>query len=62
MSPELMGKVFLRSAIYTMQWMRWMMICCCIVVKEDGNVRSDVRKMKTLTVKIETVTLIGKGR
>ena len=29
--------------------------------EEDGNVRS-VRKMKALTVKVETVTLIGKGR
>jgi hypothetical protein len=28
---------------------------------ENGTVRS-VRKMKALTVKMETVTLIGKGR
>jgi hypothetical protein len=28
---------------------------------EDGDVRS-VRKIKTLTVKMETVTLIGKGK
>jgi hypothetical protein len=27
---------------------------------EDGNVKS-VRQMKALTVKIETVTLVGKG-
>jgi hypothetical protein len=29
--------------------------------EEDGNVRS-VRKMKALTVDMETVTVIGKGR
>ena len=29
--------------------------------EEDGNVGS-VRKMKPLTVQMETVTLIGKGR
>jgi hypothetical protein len=29
--------------------------------EEDGDVKS-VRKMKALTVKMETVTLIGKGR
>jgi hypothetical protein len=28
----------------------------------DGNVRSTVRKMKALTVKMEMVTAIGKGR
>jgi hypothetical protein len=31
--------------------------------EEDGDVRSvNARKLKTLTVKMETVTLIGKGR
>jgi hypothetical protein len=30
--------------------------------KEDGNVRSECGKMETLTVEMETVTLIGKGR
>jgi hypothetical protein len=29
--------------------------------EEDGNVRT-VQKMKALTVKMETVTVIGKGR
>jgi hypothetical protein len=29
--------------------------------EEDGDVSSE-RKMKALTVKMETVTLIGKGR
>jgi hypothetical protein len=31
--------------------------------EEDGNVKKvSIRKMKVLTVKMETVTLIGKGR
>jgi len=30
--------------------------------KENGVLGGSVRKMKTLTVKMETVTLIGKGR
>ena len=30
--------------------------------EEDGNVRSECGKMKALTVKMETVTLICKGR
>jgi len=29
--------------------------------EEDRNVRSSVRKMKALTVKMEIVTLVGKG-
>jgi len=29
--------------------------------EEHGNVRRSVRKMKPLTVQMETVTLIGKG-
>ena len=31
-------------------------------IKEDGMLGVSVRKMKALTVKMETVTLIGKGR
>ena len=30
--------------------------------EEDGNDKVSVRKMKALPVKMETVTLIGKGR
>jgi hypothetical protein len=30
--------------------------------EEDGDVRSECKKMKALTVKMETVTLICKGR
>ena len=47
---------FLRSAVYTMQWMGLMWNG-----SEDGNVRS-VKRTKALTVKMETLTLIGKGR
>jgi hypothetical protein len=31
-------------------------------VKGDGHVRSECEKVKALTVKMETVTLIGEGR
>jgi len=31
-------------------------------IKEDGHLKSDVRKMKAQTVKMESVTLIGKCR
>ena len=31
-------------------------------IKEDGMLGVSVRKMKALTVKVETVTLIGKSR
>jgi len=41
--------------------MRLMMICCEMLVKR-GMLGVSVRKMKALTMKMETVTLIGKGR
>jgi len=41
------------------EWMRLMMICCGKAVKKTGI---SVRKMKAMPVKMETVTLIGKGR
>jgi hypothetical protein len=37
------------------------MICCGMLVKRD-MLGVSVRKMKALTVKMETVTVIGKGR
>jgi hypothetical protein len=37
-------------------------ICCGMAVKRMGMLAVSVRKMKALTVKTETVTLIGKGR
>ena len=42
-----------------MQWMRLKMIGCGMAVKRRGMLRMSVGKMKTLTVKMETVTLIG---
>jgi hypothetical protein len=39
--------------------MRLMMICCGMAVKK---IRISERKMKVMPVKMETVTLIGRGR
>ena len=39
-----------------------MVICCGMVVKRMGVLRVGVREMKAVTVKMETVTLAGKGR
>ena len=39
-----------------------MMISCGMVVKRMGMLGVSERKMKALSVKMETVTLIGKGR
>jgi len=39
-----------------------MMIWCRMAVKRMGMLGVSVRKMKALTVKMEKVTLIGKGR
>ena len=46
-----------------MQWMRprLKMICCGMAVKRLGILAVNVRKMKALIVKMEVVTLIGKG-
>jgi hypothetical protein len=35
--------------------------CCGIAVRRMGMLGVSARKMKALTVKMETVTLIGKG-
>jgi hypothetical protein len=50
-----------RSVVYPMQWMGLLKICCGMAVMRMGIVGVSVRKMKALTVKRETVTLIGKG-
>jgi hypothetical protein len=42
--------------------MRLMIIYCRMAVKRMGMLGASVREMKALTVKMETVTLIGKGR
>ena len=39
-----------------------MMICCGVAMKRMGLLGVSVRKMKGLTVEMETVTVIGKGR
>jgi hypothetical protein len=45
-----------------MQW-RGLMICCGMTVKRMGMLGASVRRMmKALTLKMETLTLIGKGR
>jgi len=45
-----------------MEWMG-LMICCGMAVKKRiGMLRVSVRKMKALTVKMETVTVIDKSR
>jgi len=48
--------------VCSMQWMGLIMVCCRMALKRMGMVVVSVRKMKALTVKIETVTLIGKDR
>jgi hypothetical protein len=45
-----------------MQWVRLMVICYGKTVYRKGMLAVGVRKMKELTVKMETVMLIGKGR
>ena len=52
----------LRSAIYPMQWMGLMTICCGMAVQRKEMLGVSVREMKALTVKMETVTLIGEVR
>ena len=37
------------------------MICCGVALKRMGMLGESVRKMKALTVQMETVTLSGKG-
>jgi hypothetical protein len=45
-----------------MQWTGLLMICCGIAVNRMGMLGVSVREMKVLTVKVERVTLTGKGR
>jgi len=44
-----------------MQCMGLMLICCGITVKRKGKLGVSVWKKKALTVKMETMTLIGKS-
>jgi hypothetical protein len=50
-----------KKCVYPMQWMG-LVICFGMAVKRTGMLGVNVRKMKALTVKMETVTLTGKGR
>ena len=59
-SPAVNGRV-LRSVVYPVQWMGLMMICCGKALKKMRMLGVSVRKMKALTVKMETRTLIGKS-
>jgi len=51
-----------RTVKCPIQWIGLMMMCCGMTVKRMGMLGVSVRKMKALTVKMETVTLIGEGR
>jgi hypothetical protein len=50
------------KVIVKRQWMGLMMICCGMAVRRMGIFGVSVRKMKALTLKMETLTLIGEGR
>ena len=50
-----------RSAVYPMQWMG-LMRCCEMAVKRMDMLGASVRKMTTLIVKMDTVTMIGNRR
>jgi len=51
----------LTTDVYPMQWMGMLMIRCGMAEKRFGMLGESVRKMKELTVKMETVALIGEG-
>jgi hypothetical protein len=51
----------LRTALYPTKWIR-LMLYCEVAVKRMGMLGVGVRKMKALTVKMETVILISKGK
>jgi hypothetical protein len=46
----------------SMQWVGLMIIWSGMTAKRMGMLVVSVRKMKALTVKMETVDLVGKGR
>jgi hypothetical protein len=45
-----------------MQWKGLKMVCCGKALKRMGMLGVSERKMKALTVKMETMTLPGKGK
>jgi hypothetical protein len=54
------GSRLMQCTVYPVQWMRMMRVCCGMAVRM-GMLGVSVRKMKTLTVKMETGALVGKG-
>jgi hypothetical protein len=59
-SPERTVKGF-KKCLYPLHGLGLMMIHCGMTVKRMGMLAVSVRKMKALTVKMESVTLIDKG-
>jgi len=60
-SPEVTVKSF-KSAVYPKQWKGLMIISCGVTARRRRVLGVSVRKMKSLTVKMETVTLPSAGR
>jgi hypothetical protein len=58
-SPEVTVQGFKKCHISTA--MRLLVICCGMALKRIGVLEVRVRKMMALIVKMEIVTLIGKG-
>jgi hypothetical protein len=59
-SPEMIVESF-KKCVYSMPCME-LMICCAMALNRMGMLEVSVRMIKTLTVKKETATVIGKGR
>jgi hypothetical protein len=59
-SPERIVKGF-KKCLYPLHWLGLIMIRCGITVKRMRMLGVGVRKIKALTVKMESVTLFGKG-
>jgi len=53
---------FLRSVVHPIQRMSLRMMCCVVTVMWMGILGVSMKKMKALSLKLETVTVIGKGR
>jgi hypothetical protein len=62
MSPEVNVNGLKKCCISSVVGMGLVMICCGMKVKRMGMLGVSVRRMKAMTVKMETVTLLGKGR
>jgi len=56
-SPERIVKGF-KKCLYPLHWLGLMMIHCGMTVKRMGMLGVSVRKMKALTMRMETVTLV----